>query len=744
VDRQYDVIVVGAGPAGSATAYHLAARSRQVLLLEASRFPRDKSCGDALTARAMRLLTEMGVLASLPRTNRIRGARVHMRGHGSRDFEYAGGGDEPCGLIVPRKILDEAICARAVTAGAELWEGARVTAPVIERERVVGVRLRHAGRPLEVRAPVVVAADGARSRLARAAGLLPPGTPELGVATRGYLSGVDGLADLQEIFLPLMDVTERILLPSYGWIHPTGGNQANIGVGVFEPCSPDRMQELVQAFLTWLRAEHPGLRSSRLTGGWKAAPVRFDFSPRRCAGSGILLVGDAAGLVSPFTGEGISYALESAKTAAEVIDRSVGSSRTSVDLQDYSILLESRYSGYFETGHRSAHRYKLVWRVLESTFDSERPPFALCRRAVLLPEGAGELKASRYVDDVHALIAPGLNVRTDVLAVGEVMTTAVRDEWPFLARLAMSSWGDPGVPFRPTLFLLLASYLGDPGRKCLIDVAAAVELGCLAALAQRGVEEAPAVRAAPRPGQPPSAHSSWGNKFAILVGDLLLAKALQLAAQGGTVALELLSSAITTACSGQLRENRHAFDLDLSEVAHLRIIRMKTATLFELPCRLGGLLSGADASFVEALCAYARDLAIAYQLTDDLLDVTEDADGFGKRPGQRLREGSFSHSVLVAARRDPDGKLCRLLRGTALTAESATEALALVRDSGALAITRELARRHADRAAQALAALPAGPARSSLLALTDYSITRTALARPELLAVLDQLQGDHR
>jgi menaquinone-9 beta-reductase len=740
VDHRYDVIVVGAGPAGSATAYHLATRSRRVLLLEASRFPRDKSCGDALTARAVRLLTEMGVLASLPRANRIRGARVHMRGHGYRDFEYAvGGGDEHAGLIVPRKILDEAVCARAVAAGAELWEGGRVTAPVIERERVIGVRLRHAGRPFEVRAPVVVAADGARSRLARAAGLLPPGTAELGVATRGYLSEVEGLSDLQEIFLPLMDVTERILLPSYGWIHPTGTSQANIGVGVFEPCSPGRMHELLQEFLTRLRAEDPRFHSSRLTGGWKAAPVRFDFSPRRCAGSGILLVGDAAGLVSPFTGEGISYALESGKTAAEVIDRSLRSSRTSVDLSDYSILLESKYAGYFETGRRSAHRYKLVWRMLESTFESERPPFALCRRAVLLPEGAGELKASRYVDDVHALIAPGLNVRTDVLGVGEVMTAAVRDEWPFLARLAMSSWGDPGVPFRPTLFVLLASYLGDPGRKCLIDVAAAVELGCLAALAQRGLEEAPVVGTAPHPEQRPSAHSSWGNKFSILVGDLLLSKALQLAAHGGAVALEPLSSAITTACTGQLRENQHAFDLDLSEVAHLRIIRMKTATLFELPCRLGGLLSGADASCVEALCAYARDLAIAYQLTDDLLDVTDDADGFGKRPGQALREGSFSHSVLVAARRDSNGRLSRLLRGATVTAEHATEALALVRDSGALAITRELARRHADRAAQALAVLPAGPARTSLLALTDYSITRTAPEHPDLLAALDQV-----
>ncbi len=339
----YDVIVVGAGPAGSATAYHLAAAGRRVLLLEAARLPRDKSCGDALTARAIQLLTDMGVTPTLPRTNPIRGARIHMRGHEPRDFAYATAGS--CGSVISRRVLDKAVCDRAVAAGALLWETARVTGPVIEDGRVAGVRVHRNGRLIIVRAPVVVAADGARSRLAQAAGLRPRGGTDLGVAIRGYLSDVDGLSDRQEIFLPLADMTQRHLLPSYGWIHPTGPHEANVGVGIFAPPSGFSARELLRTFVARLRAEHQGFGSSRRQGSWAAAPMRFDFSPDHCAGDGILLVGDAAGLVSPFTGEGISYALESARTAAEVIDRGLARGNSRVDLLDYPMLLEHMILG---------------------------------------------------------------------------------------------------------------------------------------------------------------------------------------------------------------------------------------------------------------------------------------------------------------------------------------------------------------------------------------------------------------
>ncbi|MFF8639070.1 FAD-dependent monooxygenase [Streptomyces pilosus] len=276
-------------------------------------------CGDALTQRAVRVLSSMGVLDALPPSERMRGARVHMRGCGRRNFLYAAhpGGDSHC-LVVPRVLLDDALRTRAVAVGAELWEGATVTAPIVENGRAVGVWVRRNGHLTEVRAAAVVAADGARSPLARAVDLGSEGG--LGVGLRGYLTDLDGLQDLQEVFLSLDDVAGRDLLPSFGWIHPTGASEANVGVGLFRPGYEGHVEQVLENFLARLRAV---LRpfAGRLSGEWATAPFRLGFSPDRCVADGILLVGDAAGLVNPFTGEGVSYALESGRTAAAVVDR---------------------------------------------------------------------------------------------------------------------------------------------------------------------------------------------------------------------------------------------------------------------------------------------------------------------------------------------------------------------------------------------------------------------------------------
>lgn len=715
-NRYYDAVVVGAGPAGCAAAYRLAVRGRRVLLLEAQRFPRDKVCGDALTQRAVRILAAMGVLDSVPHAGQMRGARVHMRCRGWRDFIYDAypGADSHC-LVVPRVVLDEAVCHRTVAVGVELWQEAAVTAPIVEGGRVVGVRVCRDGRLIDVRAAAVVAADGARSPLARAVGLLPEGG--LGVGVRGYLTDIDRLLDLQEVFLPLDDVAGRDLLPSFGWINPTGASEANIGVGLFRPGYEGRAEEVLQNFLTRLSTRRKAF-GGRLRGEWAKAPFRLDFSPDRCVADGILLVGDAAGLANPFTGEGISYALESGRTAAEVIDRGLARDPVRPDLLDYALLLENSYSGWLAAGSRSAHRYQFVWRVLESTFNSERAPFALCRRAVLLPEGMGELRANRTIDDVAALMAPGVDVRTDLLGVGELMTSAVRDEWPFLARLATSSWGDPGVPFRPALLLLLASHFGDPGTRCRIKLGAAIELSALAALAQLGVENTP------------TPHSSWGNRFAILVSDLLMSKSLHLATHGGPQALELISRAVRKVCTGRIREGQHAFDVRMTEDEHLSLVELQTASSFELPCRLGGVVAGADPEHVGALASYGRALGVAFRLTEDIRILTGATRPVDNAAGAALRDGTLAHPVLVALQRT-QGRLASLIRRGCLTADDVDEAVAIVRDSGALDVTRTLAREQARRAADALEALPEGPSRASLFALIDYAVTRQVPERPD-------------
>ena len=381
-----------------------------------------------------------------------------------------------------------------------------------------------------------------------------------------------------------------------------------------------------------------------------------------------------------------------------------------------------------------AGRYLLVWRVLESTFDSERAPFTLCRRAVLFPEGVGEPYASNILDDVGPLLARGLDVRTDLLAVGEVLTTTVRRDWPVLARLSAASYGDPGVPFRPALLLLLASALGrkdDPRR---IPVGAAVELGYLAALAQTGVEEEPTNEPASRDGKP----ANWGNMFAILVGDFLLSKACQLATRAGEDLLTTICIAVERACTGQLREVERAFDVEVTEAQHLEVVAGKTATLFELPCRLGGRLGGLADGVVEALAAYGHHLGMAFQLADDALDLAGHPSRVGKDTANDLREGTYSLAVIRTLADPEQGPRLRPLLTTANpTRDDLAAAVDLVRAGGGIEYALATAREYATRARAALDALPPGPVHLTLDRLTDYVTTRNIPHATDLTSAFD-------
>jgi flavin-dependent dehydrogenase len=186
-----DAIVVGAGPGGSAAAYHFARRGRRVLLIDARQFPRDKSCGDGLTRPAVALLEEMGVLPELSGAQRVRGVRVTMHGRGTRDYRYP----EPShGIVIPRLALDDILRRRTVEAGAELRERLSATRLIYSGGAVCGVELSDG---TSLRASVVLAADGAASALARDAGLSTGA--QMGFAIRGYYEGIGELDAMLEI-----------------------------------------------------------------------------------------------------------------------------------------------------------------------------------------------------------------------------------------------------------------------------------------------------------------------------------------------------------------------------------------------------------------------------------------------------------------------------------------------------------------------------------------------------------------
>jgi geranylgeranyl reductase family protein len=367
--RQADVIVVGAGPAGSATAYHLAAAGIDVLLLEKSSFPRDKICGDGLTPRAVKQLVNLGFDLDAPGWQRNHGLRIVGAGHRLELPWPELASFPPYGMVRTRMDLDEILARHAEKAGARLMERTSVTGTVVDERtgRVVGVqakqvddRGRRVGTPaddLELRAPIVVAADGVSARIAVSLGLERRENRPMGVAVRTYYTTPRHDDPWMESWLELWDGTpgQSNLLPGYGWIFGVGDGTANVGLGILNTSKAFQSVDYKDILRRWLAntPEEWGFREENMVGkvGSAALPMGFNRKPHYTRG--VLLVGDAGGMVNPFNGEGIDYALESGETAAHTILQALARTdelgRERV-LEGYASALDAAYGGYFTLG----------------------------------------------------------------------------------------------------------------------------------------------------------------------------------------------------------------------------------------------------------------------------------------------------------------------------------------------------------------------------------------------------------
>jgi geranylgeranyl reductase family protein len=364
--RQADVIVVGAGPAGASAAYHLAEAGVDVLLLEKSAFPRDKICGDGLTPRAVRQLVAMGIDLDAPGWQRNLGLRIVGAGHRLELPWPELAAFPPYGLVRTRADLDEILARHAEKAGARLMERTAVTGPVVDERtgRVTGVtakpvddRGRRLGGDETYTAPVVVACDGVSARLAIALGLERRDDRPMGVAVRAYYETSRHDDEWMESWLELWDGDPGTsnLLPGYGWIFGVGNGTANVGLGILNTSTAFQHVDYKDVLRRWL-AHTPdewGFRDENLVGriGSAALPMGFNRKPHYTRG--MLLCGDSGGMVNPFNGEGIDYALESGHLAAETVVQALarpeGPGRERV-LDGYAAALDSAYGGYFTLG----------------------------------------------------------------------------------------------------------------------------------------------------------------------------------------------------------------------------------------------------------------------------------------------------------------------------------------------------------------------------------------------------------
>lgn len=584
-----EVLVIGAGPAGAAAAIALARLGLSVLLVGDDHADDDHDV--LISAQALRVLTTLN-LRPAPCLRPVRSIRLRLR-RTTRPIT------DSAAAVVGRLGLRHALRQTAAAEGAELLAG------MIEDLELAGDGCRAtvaaAGQETrEIRARHVVMATGSESSLA------PSGGPErlssvplAGVACARRFAGVR-LRDTALLALMTPDTTAADAKPTCVWAIPAIGDSVTVGAArVSAETSGLAADDLLDQALVRLADS-----DSRFAGITPAGPLvsgRLDvgFTPERIASALGLLTGDAAGLVNPFTGEGLNLAIQSGLAAASAIREYP--SDADLAREAYAGQLSARFVGYFEAARHAARRYHLTWRILDGTAHSEHPFFVKTRRVVLDPEGLGALSRADHVDlgiEDMIMVAPLL------AACDEIMITTIREEWPFLARMAMADEAADVLRLRPSV-LFFGALLAGAGRAPdarYAMVAAGIELAHLGALTFLG---------------PPGARRrtvgrgvDWTVATTVLAGDFLLAQASKLVAES--------APEISWSFADWLLELITLRDRQLGPAGTVSA-RELFASLFEFPARIGALLGGAPAATVEELREIGSACGRAFLHAEDIL-----------------------------------------------------------------------------------------------------------------------------
>jgi heptaprenyl diphosphate synthase len=329
------------------------------------------------------------------------------------------------------------------------------------------------------------------------------------------------------------------------------------------------------------------------------------------------------------------------------------------------------------------------------------------------------LDALRYVVPDHDLER---ELRGGLGAVEALLRESVKSSYPFVTETSRHLVDAGGKRFRP-LLVLLAAHFADPAAPGVVPAAVVVELTHLATLYHDDVMDEAALRRGAV-----SANSRWGNTIAILTGDFLFARASDILADLGPECVRLQARTFERLVHGQIRETVGPQDGEDALDHYLRVVADKTGSLIGTSARFGAMLSGADESTTEVLARYGERIGVAFQLSDDLLDVASETGQSGKTPGTDLREGIQTLPTLLARRTpDPESERLReLLSGPLPDDAEHAEALALLRAHPVMAEARATLRHWADDATETVRPLPEGPPKDALTALARYVVDRTS------------------
>jgi menaquinone-9 beta-reductase len=666
-----EVVVIGGGPSGSVAAATLADLGHEVLLVDQSEFPRDKPCGDGLTHAAVDFLEHRGLGELLEQSQPIADVRVVV-GH-DRDVDgwYRPWPTPPAyGRTMPRRALDNTLFEMARTGGARFLQ-ARVDRPLLSDGSATGVALAgdDAGR---VAARCVIAADGATSRMRRTSGF-PEERPGSRVfALRLYATTEELLDPVFDIYVPLL--YEGGLLAGYGWVFPIGPRRANIGVAYYEPPPgrpKARIRRVLDSFLNELR-EREGKRLGAISEPTEpiGAPIATQFSPDRCGFGNLILAGEAARAADPLSGEGISFALDSGRYAAEEAHELLRTRRPPRQGErigrrftrlGQDLTLPARLAAAAPTGLSLMERRHLpyILSVQRATsFEPDPPTFEETAVHLSLSDGSG-------------------SAAEDLERVNERLLDSLRTSFPFALEVMHREVRADGGPFAAGTALATAQAIGASITDQVVAAAASCELINLAAACYPRVTD-----------RTTSEMGRANNALAMLTGQHVLAQAMETA----TTASPATARHVATVVRGTMESlaAEATPNAEPSAKRYLATMGWRGSEVVGLATSSAASLAG-DGADPERLAEAARHLGLAWRIGSDIRDLTLGDEVAGRPPGDDLRSGRLTLPLIYAI--EADEGLGGRLRGE-LDARGARECLARAKSTGGFERAGEDCREH--------------------------------------------------
>lgn len=628
-----EVVVVGAGPAGSYCAARLAERGHDVLLLDKSEFPRDKPCGDGITSTSVKALEELGLDPLLKSSQGVVGLRTFLD-HKPRSKSFP----SPARCI-SRLDLDQALLDAALERGARFRQ-VRVDGPLMDKDAVLGVSV---SADASILASCVIAADGATSRLRRGCGFSPTAPGQRAYAVRRYFSSQRLLAPYFDIFVPLLYRSLELL--GYGWVFPLDERTANIGVGYYRQdtiADSPPLTAVLDEFIKDLLLHEDRYGILEPLDKPFGSPVGIGFGSDRCQFQRILFAGDAAQMTDPITGEGIGYALLGgglvADAAHSALTRGKGADwHRNLDLGrelDRRLLRLGQDSDLLR--RIAARRLSRGTQDSKVSRDSIRgKPFLSMTAHAMAPfyelPNLQDTPISSFVTRHSSPVAKALDL------LNEKALDEIKTRFPFIPQtLHLRLRADAGPVASVVVFL--ASLMGGRGAdSTVVSTALGVEF-----LAMLPIFVAQAID------RPTDDISKLNNTFAMLVADFVLSRALSCGASAGAEVANAIAVTGCSMCEAEAMEQSVRKDAESSVEQYFDVAEMKEGSLFALATSLGGMLSERSRETIAALDRYGQLLGVAFRISNDICHLVSDDEATRSQAKSMLQGGYYSLPVIEA------------------------------------------------------------------------------------------------